>query len=49
VKIRLNLNDLPPSRRPGATVTAKVNCGPHSVGYVIFHPVWEWFQTYVLF
>lgn len=49
VKIRLNLINLPESRRPGATVTAKVNCGPHSVGYVILHPVWEWFQTYVLF
>ncbi len=35
--------------RPGATVTAKVQCGTRSIGYVWLHELLEWFQSRVLF
>jgi len=35
--------------RPGATVTAKVNCGTASLGYVWFHDVIAFVQSKVLF
>jgi len=36
-------------RRPGASVTAKINCGRRSLGYVWFHDVWNFVQSKVLF
>lgn len=38
--VAVNPNDLP-GRRIGAEVTAKVHCGPRSLGYVLFGDVWE--------
>lgn len=35
--------------RPGATVTARVYCGRRSVGYVLFHDLFAWIQTRILF
>ncbi|HEX3998442.1 MAG TPA: biotin/lipoyl-binding protein [Pirellulales bacterium] len=35
--------------RPGATVTAKVDCGKASLGYVLFHDVIAFIQSKVLF
>ena len=35
--------------RPGATVSARVQCGRRSVGYVMFHDLFGWFQREVLF
>jgi len=34
-----------PALRPGAGVSAKVFCGRRSVGFVYFHPVWEFIQS----
>jgi multidrug efflux pump subunit AcrA (membrane-fusion protein)/GAF domain-containing protein len=33
----------------GATVTARINCGPHALGYVWFHDVLAFIQTQILF
>lgn len=50
VKVAINRNDIDDNeRRPGATVTAKVNCGRASIGYVWFHDLIAWFQTKILF
>ena len=38
-----------PDLRPGATVTARIDCGSRSVGYVWFHDVIEFVQTQILF
>ena len=35
--------------RPGAEVKAKVYCGHRSIGYVLFHDLWAWIQSRVLF
>ena len=35
--------------RPGAGVTAKVNCGTASLGYVWFHDVIAFVQSKILF
>ena len=35
--------------RPGATVTAKVNCGTRPLGYVMLHDLIEFIQSRVLF
>jgi multidrug efflux pump subunit AcrA (membrane-fusion protein) len=35
----------PPSPRVGAEVTAKINCGPRSLGYVLFGDVIEFVRT----
>ncbi|NLE38670.1 MAG: HlyD family efflux transporter periplasmic adaptor subunit [Pirellulaceae bacterium] len=35
--------------RPGAEVKAKIYCGHRAVGYVLFHDVWAWIQSRVLF
>jgi hypothetical protein len=42
-------DDLPPSVRPGTTVTAKVYCGRRSIGYVWFHDLVAFIQSRVLF
>jgi len=35
--------------RPGATVTAKINCGERSLGYVLFHDLVAFVQSRILF
>lgn len=35
--------------QPGADVNAKVHCGRHSLGFVLFHDVIAWVQKQVLF
>lgn len=41
--------ELKKSLKVGADVKAKVHCGKASVGYVLFHDAWEFFQSRVLF
>jgi multidrug efflux pump subunit AcrA (membrane-fusion protein) len=38
-----------PDLRPGASVTARIDCGARPLGYVWFHDVWEFVQTQILF
>jgi hypothetical protein len=38
-----------PQLRPGATVTAKIDCGKRSIGYVWLHDVIDVFRTRVIF
>lgn len=45
----LDPDNLPTDPRPNATAKTKINCGSHSVGYVLFHKAIEWVQTYVFF
>ncbi|MHB1033268.1 MAG: efflux RND transporter periplasmic adaptor subunit [Pirellulales bacterium] len=49
IKVKIDKNDLPDLLRPGAGVTAKVDCGRRAVGYVIFHDMIAWIQSRVLF
>lgn len=48
VRVAINKDDFV-DRRPGATVTAKVNCGWAPLGYVWFHDLIAFVQTKVLF
>jgi len=38
-----------PRLRPGATVTAKIDCGTRSIGYVVFHDAIAFVQSRILF
>lgn len=38
----------PPQRRPGATVSAAIDCGRRALAFVWFHDLWEMIQTRVL-
>lgn len=50
VLVRVDLDrDRLPQLRPGAEVRARVDCGRRSLGYVLFHQIYEWFQAQVLF
>ena len=40
---------LPTDMRPGATVTAKINCGRVPIGYKYFHDVIAFIQSKILF
>jgi hypothetical protein len=40
---------LPSAPRPGASVTAKVDCGKRAIGFVWFHDVWAFIQSRILF
>jgi hypothetical protein len=40
---------LPQPLRPGATVTAKIDCGRRPVGYVLFHDLFEFIESKILF
>jgi hypothetical protein len=40
---------LPQPLRPGATVKAKIDCGRRPLGYVLFHDLFEFIQSKVLF
>ena len=34
---------------PGADVRVRVHCGTRSLGYVLFHDVWSFVQSRILF
>jgi hypothetical protein len=42
-------DDVARTARPGATVTAHVNCGRTSMGWAFLHEAWEWLQANVFF
>ncbi|MBX7164785.1 MAG: HlyD family efflux transporter periplasmic adaptor subunit [Pirellulales bacterium] len=48
IRVAVNKADLK-DLRPGAGATAKVQCGKSSLGYFLFHDVYAWFQSKVLF
>lgn len=48
IKVAVNKDDFA-DRRPGATVTSKVNCGWAPIGYVWFHDLIAFVQTKILF
>ena len=43
MKVKIDKSDLA-SRSPGTGVTAKVDCGRRSLGYVLLHDVIGWIQ-----
>jgi hypothetical protein len=54
--VKLAAADLPPEARipanqfvTGLEVRTRVRCGDHSLGYSLFHGVWEWFYETVVF
>jgi multidrug efflux pump subunit AcrA (membrane-fusion protein) len=50
VRVRVDIQKDPGvNLRPGATVTAKLQCGRRSIGYTWFHEAVEWLQAHVLF
>jgi hypothetical protein len=49
VRVAINRDDLPQEIRPGAGVSAKIDCGQRSLGYVWFHDVIEFVQKKILF
>ncbi|MDO4587155.1 MAG: hypothetical protein Q4C95_07650 [Planctomycetia bacterium] len=52
VRIRANIDDpdqLPPSKRAGAGVSAKIYCGKRALGFVLFHEVVSYLQKTVFF
>jgi multidrug efflux pump subunit AcrA (membrane-fusion protein) len=50
VRVKINRDDLnADAMRPDAAVSAKINCGRRSLGYVWFHDVFEFIQSKVLF
>jgi len=54
VLIKVEISDdvkrqLPHPLRPGTTVTAKVDCGYRPIGYVLFHDLFAFVQSKILF
>jgi hypothetical protein len=52
VMIRVALDDkdaLPLALRPGAEVSARIDCGKRALGYVLFHELIIFFQKNILF
>ncbi len=54
--VRVNMDDLPPNQKiprelfvAGQEVHTRIRCGNHSMGYSLFHGVWEWFYEKVVF
>ena len=54
--VKLNIPEIPreqwvPSEQfvTGLEVSVKIRCGDHSLGYSMFHGVWEWFYEKVVF
>jgi hypothetical protein len=41
--------DLKANLKVGADVKAKIHCGRAAVGYVLFHDLWEFIQSRILF
>jgi hypothetical protein len=48
MKVKIDKSDLA-APNPGTGVTAKVDCGRRSLGYVLLHDVIGWFQAKVWF
>ncbi len=48
IRVAIDKSQLP-ELRSGTTVTAKVNCGRRSIGYVVFHEMFETIQSQILF
>jgi hypothetical protein len=48
IRVAIDKHQLP-ELRSGTTVTAKVNCGRRSIGYVVFHEMLETIQSRILF
>ncbi len=48
IKVAINKEELP-DLLPGATVTAKVNCGRRSLGYVLLDDLISFIQTRIIF
>lgn len=45
IKVAINMQELPTEHiRPGASVTAKVECGRRAIGYVWFHDLVAFFR-----
>ncbi|MEK6234184.1 MAG: hypothetical protein N2C14_05705, partial [Planctomycetales bacterium] len=50
VLARVDKHDLPVALlRPGASVSAKIQCGKRSLGFVWFHDLFEWFDREIVF
>jgi len=49
VRVAVNKDDIPPESRTGSGVSAKIDCGKRSLGYVWFHDVIEFIQSKILF
>ncbi len=49
IKVDFDKSQLEELLRPGATVIAKVHCGRESLGFVLFHDVYEFIQSRILF
>jgi hypothetical protein len=54
--VKLNIPEIPPEQWvpaeqfvTGLEVSVKIRCGDHSLGYSMFHGVWEWFYEKVVF
>ncbi len=54
--VKLNLDDFPDELKiptdqfvTGLEIRTRVRCGSHSLGYSMFHGVWEWFYEKVVF
>jgi hypothetical protein len=54
--VKLNLDDIPQQQWippeqfvTGLEVSTRIRCGNHSLGYSLFHGVWEWFYEKVIF
>lgn len=54
--VKINLADFPEDLKiprhlfvTGQEVHVKIRCGDHSMGYSLFHGVWEWFYEHVIF
>jgi len=49
IRVAIDQDELPPHLRPGASAIVNVYCGRRSVGYVLFHDLFEWVQKNILF
>ena len=49
VKVDIDEADIADLKHAGSTVSAKINCGERSLGYVWLHDAWEFIQYRVLF
>ena len=49
VRVKINRDDLGANPETGAGVSAKIDCGQRSLGYVWFHDVIEFVQSKILF
>ena len=49
LRVKIDQKDIPAYSRPGATVTARIDCGKRPIGYVWFHDLIEFVQSRILF